>query len=124
MDVSTRSKFSLCQLLLLFERDEIVLLLGKYGLPTDGLQSRWGGISPAAAVREAIIVAAPLPISELMQEVRGANIDRLSRQEPRTGSPKTFKRAFTGGAYRGYHGSNTRSVDGRQPDGAPGEPFV
>jgi hypothetical protein len=29
MDLSTRSKFSLCQFLLLFERDEIVLLLGK-----------------------------------------------------------------------------------------------
>src|SRR6266566_8116934 len=69
MDVSARSKFSLCQFLLLFERDEIVLLLGKYGLPIEGLQSRWGGISPAAAIREAIIDATPVPLSELVQEI-------------------------------------------------------
>jgi len=56
----SRYKFSLCQFFLLFERDEIVLLLGK---PIEGLQSRWGGISPAAAIREAIIDAAPLPLS-------------------------------------------------------------
>jgi hypothetical protein len=83
MDVSARSKFSLCQFLLLFERDEIVLLLGKYGLPIEQLQSRWGAINPAAAIREAIISAAPLPLSELVQEITRTRRTMRSRVSPR-----------------------------------------
>jgi hypothetical protein len=83
MDVSTRSKFSLCQFLLLFERDEIVLLLGKYGLPIEGLQNRWGGISPAAAIRDAIIDATPVPLSELVQEIARTRRTMRSRISPK-----------------------------------------
>jgi hypothetical protein len=83
MDVSTRSKFSLCQFLLLFERDEIVLLLGKYGLPTEGLQSRWGGINRTTAIREAIVDAEPLPLGELVQEIAKTRRTMRSRISPR-----------------------------------------
>jgi hypothetical protein len=70
-------------MLLLFERDEIVLLLGKYGFPIDRLESRWGGINPAAAIKEAIIDAQPSPLTELVQEIARTRLTMRSRISPR-----------------------------------------
>jgi hypothetical protein len=62
MNVGTRSKFSLCQFLSLFEHDEIALLLEKYGL-------RQGGVYGIDDIRSAIFGATPIPLSELIQEI-------------------------------------------------------
>ena len=45
MNLSKRSKLSLCQFLTLFGRDDLILLLGKYGFSTDELENQWAGAS-------------------------------------------------------------------------------
>ena len=49
MYLSKRSKLSLCQFLTLFGRDDLVLLLGKYGFSTDELETN--GLVPALLLR-------------------------------------------------------------------------
>ena len=41
MNLSQRSKLSLCQFLTLFGRDELILLLAKFGLSTYKLEDQW-----------------------------------------------------------------------------------
>ena len=57
MNLSRRSRLSLCQFLDLFDRDSLVVLFDKYGLRTDDLSNQWGGTSVTAAVREAVLAA-------------------------------------------------------------------
>jgi hypothetical protein len=42
LELRTRSRVSLCQLLLLIEHDHVVLLLGKHNIPTETLEDRRG----------------------------------------------------------------------------------
>jgi hypothetical protein len=83
MNLGTRSKFSLCQLLSQFERDELVLLLGKYGLSTDELQHGWVGASTAAAIRDTIVSAAPGPVGEMVQGVARTRHSMRAKVAPR-----------------------------------------
>ena len=72
MNLSKRSKLSLCQFLALFESDDLVLLLDKYELPADELESRLGGQSVTVLLKEAILQASPLQLGELVQELARA----------------------------------------------------
>jgi hypothetical protein len=56
LDMSARSKLSLCQLLSLFGYSEAALLLEKHGLETNG-------------IRYAVMNATPSSLSELAQEI-------------------------------------------------------
>jgi hypothetical protein len=76
MDVSTRSKLSLCQLLALYGHDDITLLLEKYGL-------RRSVIFGIDDIRNAIIGAASLPLGELIQEIARTRITIRSSISPR-----------------------------------------
>ncbi len=69
MNLGQRSKLSLCQFLMLFDRDDLVLLFGKYGLPTDELENQWGGQNISAAVRGAVLQASSSQLGELVQEL-------------------------------------------------------
>ena len=70
MNLSQRSKLSLGQFLTLFGRDDLILLLGKYGLSTDELEIQWGHRqSTAAAVREAVLLASASQLEGLVQEL-------------------------------------------------------
>ncbi len=69
MNLSKRSKLSVCQFLALFNRDELVLLLGKYELPTDELESRMGGQSVTAVLKVDILQASASQLGELVQEL-------------------------------------------------------
>ena len=69
MILNTRSKLSLCQFLALFNSGDLVLLFGKYELPTDELESLWGGQSVVAVLKEAILQASASQLGELIQEL-------------------------------------------------------
>ena len=69
MNLSKRSKLSLCQFLTLFGRDDLILLLGKYGFSTDELENQWAGASIAAALREVVIPASASQLEGLIQEL-------------------------------------------------------
>ena len=64
MNLSRRSKLSLCQFLGLFERDHISLLLEKYGLGTSYPER-----SDVAQIRDAIQCASDEQIGEVLDEV-------------------------------------------------------
>ena len=69
MNLSNRTKLSLCQLLLLWDCDHLMLLLSKHGLPTGSLEDRWGRQNVAAAVREIIIQGSASQLGDLVQEL-------------------------------------------------------
>ena len=69
MNLGRRSRLSLCQFLTLFGRDELVLLLGKYGFPTDELEYEWAGASIAGALRDVIVPASASQLDGLVQEL-------------------------------------------------------
>ena len=69
MNLSKRSKLSLCQFLTLFGRGDLILLLGKYGFSTDELENQWAGASIAAALREVVIPASASQLEGLVQEL-------------------------------------------------------
>ena len=69
MNLSQRSRLSLCQFLTLFGRDDLILLLGKYGFSTDEFESQWADRSIAAALREAVIPASAVQLEEVVQEI-------------------------------------------------------
>ena len=69
MNLSKRSKLALCQFLTLFGRDDLILLLGKYGFSTDELENQWAGASIAAALREVVIPASASQLEGLVQEL-------------------------------------------------------
>ena len=69
MNLSKRSKLSLCQFLTLFGRDDLSLLLSKYGFSTDELENQWAGASIAAALREVVIPASASQLEGLVQEL-------------------------------------------------------
>ena len=81
MNLSQRSKFSLCQFLTLFESDDLVLLLGKYGLSIAGLQ--WGNQNRDAALREAVLQASVLQLGSLVQELARTHGSMRSGVAPR-----------------------------------------
>lgn len=68
MNLSRRSRLSLCQFLDLFDRDSLVVLFDKYGLRTDDLSNQWDGISVTAAVRKAILAASGEQIGNVLGE--------------------------------------------------------
>lgn len=67
MNLSSRSKLSLCQFLDLFGRDYLALLFGKYDLSTDDL--KWGGQSTIASLQNAILAGYPSQLGELINEI-------------------------------------------------------
>lgn len=83
MNLSRRSKLSLCQFLALFERDDLVLLFDKYELPTDELESRWRGQSVTALLKEAILQASASQLGELVQELARAGNSMRAEISPR-----------------------------------------
>ncbi len=68
MNLSKRSKLSLCQFLSLFGREDLILLLSKYGFSTDELENQWAGVSIAAALRE-VVIPASAQLESLVQEL-------------------------------------------------------
>lgn len=83
MNLSQRSKLSLCQFLALFERDDLVLLLGKYELRTDELESYWSGQSVTAVLKEAILQASASQLGELVQELARTGNSMRTEISPR-----------------------------------------
>lgn len=69
MNLSKRAKLSLCQFLDLFERDSLVLLLDKYELPTDELESHRIGQGVTPVVKEVVLEASASQLEELVQEL-------------------------------------------------------
>ena len=69
MNLSKRSKLSLCQFLALFDRDVLIPLFGKYALPTDELESHRIGRGVAPVVDEVVLEASALQLEELVQEL-------------------------------------------------------
>ena len=68
MNLSRRSRLSLCQFLDLFDKDSLVVLFEKHGLRTDDLSNQWGGTSVTAAVREAVLAASGEQIGNVLEE--------------------------------------------------------
>ena len=86
MNLSQRSKLSLCQFLTLFDRDDLIPLFGKYGLSTDELENRWGHRqSTAAAVREAVLPASASQLEGLVQELARTHGSMRTGVSPRYG---------------------------------------
>ena len=69
MNLGRRSRLSLCQFLTLFGRGELVLLLGKYGFPTDELENEWAGASIAGALKDVVVPASASQLEGLVQEL-------------------------------------------------------
>ena len=83
MNLSRRSKLSLCQFLMLFGRDELVLLLGKYGFPTNELEDEWVGASIAGALKEVIVPASTSQLEGLVQELARTRASMRTGVSPR-----------------------------------------
>ncbi|RWD51629.1 MAG: hypothetical protein EOS75_31445 [Mesorhizobium sp.] len=82
MNLSYRSKLSLCQFLLLFQRDELALLLCKHGFSTDDVEYHQG--QPlAAALRESVLQASARQVGELIQELARTNGSMRTNISPR-----------------------------------------
>ncbi len=73
MNLSRRSRLSLCQFLDLFDRDSLVVLFDKYGLQTHYLSNQWGGTSATAAVRQAILDASGDQVGNIIGEALRTN---------------------------------------------------
>ena len=69
MKISKRSKFSLCQFLIIFELADRVLLLGKYEFETDEIIEPWQGTSQSEATLSSLLKASPTQIGDLLQEL-------------------------------------------------------
>ena len=69
MNLSHRSKLSLCQFLMLFGRDELIPLFGKFGLSTYEIENQWVSPSVAGPMRQAILWATTTQLGELVQEL-------------------------------------------------------
>lgn len=69
MNLSQRSKLSLCQFLALFGRDELIFLLGKHGLPTDELENERRGQTVPTSLRRSVLRAADSQLGDLIQEL-------------------------------------------------------
>lgn len=82
MNLSPRSKLSLCQFLMLFERGDLVLLLGKYGFLTDDLEYGWVCANPTA-LKEIILPASGVQLGELLQELAGTQTSMRTQVSPR-----------------------------------------
>lgn len=72
MNISQRSKLSLVQFLGLFERDVLIVLFEKYGVPAENL-SEWSGATLTAAVRDAVFGASGAQLSNVLGEVLRTN---------------------------------------------------
>ena len=68
MNLSRRSRLSLCQFVDLFNRDSLVVLFEKHGLRTGELLNQWGGTSVPPAVREAVLTASAEQIGNILAE--------------------------------------------------------
>lgn len=69
MNLGRRSRLSLCQFLTLFSRGELVLLLGKYGFPTDELENEWADAGTAGALKDVVVPASAAQLDGLVQEL-------------------------------------------------------
>ena len=83
MNLSSRSKLSLCQLLLLVDRDQLVLLLSKYGFATANLENRWNDQSVAVSVRNEVIPASATQLGDLVQELARTRSSIRAGVDPR-----------------------------------------
>ena len=68
MNLSRRSRLSLCQFLDLFDSDALVVLFEKYGLRPNELSNEWGGASATAAIRQAVLKASGEQIGSVLGE--------------------------------------------------------
>ena len=123
MDLSRRSKLSLCQFLTLFDRDDLILLLGKYGLSTEELENPWADRSVADALREPVTRATALQLEELVQEIA------RTRNSMRTGVSPRYRFDERWGDFRlclGLDGYvDERNEYDLEPDRfVPAEPFI
>ena len=82
MNLSQRSKLSLCQLLILFP-DDLVLLLKKYGLSTEELERGRRRLSVPAAVKEAILGGSTSQLGELIEELGRTRYSMRTSLSPR-----------------------------------------
>lgn len=83
MNLSLRTKLSLCQLLILFERGQLVLLLEKHGISTEEIEGRWPAESAALAVRQAVLQASAFDLGELVQELTRTRRSMRNSVNPR-----------------------------------------
>ena len=72
MNISQRSKLSLVQFLTLFDRDMLIVLFEKYGVPAEN-PSEWSGATLTAAVRDAVFGASGAQLSNVLGEVLRTN---------------------------------------------------
>ncbi len=83
MNLNIRSKLSLCQFLTIFDCDDLVLLLGKYELPTDELESHWGAQRVTAVLKVGVLQASDSQIGELIQELARTRSSLRNEISPR-----------------------------------------
>ena len=88
MNLSRRSRLSLCQFLDLFDRDSLVVLFEKHGLQTDDLSNQWGGTSVTAAVRGAVLAASGDDEGTSAPEPQPAAADTLLEDAPWGNAPE------------------------------------
>jgi len=119
LDMSTRSKLSLCQILSLFARSEAALLFEKHGLETYGIKH---GVE-AYVIRDAIMGAALPSLSELVQEIARTRSTMRSNVNPRYRFDdrwQEFKRCLQLDGYATAHDEYSRELD----EFAPIEPTL
>ncbi len=83
MNLGRRSRLSLCQLLLVLGYDEMLLLMNKYRLNTDELESSWRGLSKGEAVRDAVLRADLSSVSQLVEELARTRAGVRNNVSPR-----------------------------------------
>ena len=81
MNLTQRSKYSLCQFLTLFEYGKLVLLIEKYGLST--IQRRIRDQVCEVAVKNAVFQASDLQLENLVQELERTHDSMRSEVSPR-----------------------------------------
>lgn len=69
MKISKRSRLSLCQFLPLLGRQKVGIIFEKYDIPSDGLTDGWHHASFDEALKNALLQASDLQITEILQEL-------------------------------------------------------
>ena len=69
MNLTLRTKLSLCQFLSLFAPGELVLLLAKHGLPTDEIEYLHPGESLAVALKDSVLHGVEAQLGHVVQEI-------------------------------------------------------
>ena len=82
MNLSSRSKLSLCQFLLLFRRTSLRLLLDKHGIP-HGIEEEYVGDATAALTESVCEAASATQLGNLVQEIARTGRTLRCEVEPR-----------------------------------------